>query len=744
MDSPVPAGTDSVESLAVPEHAEYLFGPFRMDVASLQLWKGDQIVPLTPKAFDTLHVLVRHHTRLVRKEELLGAVWPNSFVSEDSLAQNITALRRSLGDDHNQPQYIATVPRRGYRFIAAVTKRSTVEAETAAVAAAAPAPATAAPDAAEQTARAIDSPRPGRRPARLAVPVAAVLILMTASAYLLGRGTNSARTTGVSPLSFTLDAPSGTRLASGGMLSPDGRSIAFVAQDESNGVLRVWVRALDTGIARSIEGTEGAARPFWSPDSASIGFFANGWLKRIGINGGSPPQSLASFVGLTSSGGSWNTGDKILFASYKTGLWAVPAAGGQPSEVTVLDAAKFETAHRWPQYLPDNRHFLFSVASEKPGESGVFVGSLDSKDRVKLLSENAAVYAPPGYLLFMRGRVLLAQPFDVGSLTLSGKPVPVSDDVAPPTTNNNAVVSAASDLLTFGSTSALRMVWFDRAGTPLEELKSPIGLSNPSLSNNQSRLVAGNGTDIWLEELDRGAPTRVVPGTTPMQSPDGAHIAYTNARQSGVADIFVRSTSGPGQDELLVKSDENKFVSDWSRDGRFLVYGSLNRQTKMDLWVVSLQGEHKPTPFMETPFNEFQAQISPDGRWIAYASDESGIWETYVQSFPVAGAKRAISVGGGSEPQWRADGRELFYLGADGKLMSVDVQGVGGELQASRRRALFQTPIPISGEMYSRRNHYVVSSDGQRFLMNAPMNPQGSISMLVNWRTKIGLDSPAE
>jgi len=164
----------------------------------------------------------------------------------------------------------------------------------------------------------------------------------------------------------------------------------------------------------------------------------------------------------------------------------------------------------------------------------------------------------------------------------------------------------------------------------------------------------------------------------------------------------------------------------------------------MDLWVVSLQGEPKPTPFMETPFNEFQAQISPDGKWIAYASDESGIWEAYVQSFPVTGAKRAISVGGGSEPQWRADGRELFYLGADGKLMSVDVQTVGGELQASRRRALFQTPIPISGEMYSRRNHYVVSSDGQRFLMNAPMNPQGSITMLVNWRTRIGIDSPAE
>lgn len=729
MESTPVAKPDATEPAAVPEQAEYTFGPFRMDVASLQLWKGDQVVPLPPKAFDTLRVLVRHHTRLVRKEELLSAIWPNSFVSEDSLAQNITSLRRSLGDDPNQPKYIATIPRRGYHFIAPVERREIVDT-WASVAAASPAASGV------DTAAAAPARRTGMR-ARVLSPLAIVLAIgaLLAASYFVGRRMQSLTGDVAPALSFAVDAPAGARLASGGVLSSDGGAIAFVAQDETTGLLRLWIRTLDTGAARMLAGTEGAARPFWSPDGQSLGFFANGRLKRIGVNGGSA-QTLASFVGLTSSGGSWSSSDEILFASYKTGIWAVSAAGGKPTEVTKLNPEAFESAHRWPQFLPDGRHFIFAVVAEKPGQSGVFAGSLDSPQRTKLLDENAAVFAPPGYLLFIRDRVLMAQPFDTSSLTLADKPVPLVGDVAEPNANNNAVVSGGRDLLTFGGTSDLRLAWFGRDGTAEMEVKSPMGLSNPTLSRDQTRAVVGNGTDIWLLEFDRDAPTRIVPGNTPLLSPDGEHIAYTSARQSGIADIYVRETSGPGRDDLILKSDENKFVNDWSQDGRYLVYGSLNLETKMDLWVLPRFGDARPARFLATPFNEFQAQTSPDGRWIAYASDESGLWEVYVQSFPVPGAKRAISVGGGSEPQWRGDGRELFYLAADGTLMSVDVQA-GDDLQVSRRRSLFRTPIPISGEMYSRRNHYVPSADGQRFLMNAAAGPAGSITMLVNWRSRL-------
>lgn len=703
---------------------EYLFGPFRMDVASLQLWKDSQLISLTPKAFDTLLVLVQHHNRVVRKDELLSAVWPNTFVSEDNLAQNITLLRKCLGDDHNQPQYIATLPRRGYRFIAPVS----VKPDPAAVEIAPPPvhvdpPQIVGPLASEAKAT-----------ARLRIAVAALVVAaIGAGAYVAGRASLPAIE--ANPLSFALDAPTGTHLASGAVLSPDGRSVALIAQDQSTGSVKIWVRALDHGTARMVEGTEGASRPFWSPDGQSLGFFANGRLKRISLSGGSA-QTLASFVGLTSSGGSWSSSDIILFAAYKTGIWAVPAAGGKPTPVTTVDAAHLETAHRWPQFLPDGQHFLFTVAAEEPERSGVFLGSLDSQDRKRLLDDISAVFAPPGFLFFIRDRVLLAQPFDASTHMLSGKPVPMATGVAPPGSNNNSVVSAVPDLLTFGATSELRLAWFDRSGKSLQDVKSPIGLSNMSLSRDQTHVIAGNGTDVWLIDLERDAPTRLTPGNTPMQSPDGSEIAFTSARKSGISDIFIRPTAGAVTDELVIRSAENKFMNDWTKDGRYLVYGSLNPQTKMDLWLAQRQGETTPVPFLTSPFNEFQAQVSPDGRWIAYASDESGIWEVYVQSFPTPGAKRAVSSGGGSEPQWRGDGKELFYLGADGTLMSVDVEA-GASLQVSRRRALFRTPIPISGEMYARRNHYIPSVDGQRFLMNTPEHPQGSITMVVNWRARV-------
>lgn len=727
--------TQDPEAQSPGPPVEYLFGPFRLDVASLQLWRGDEVVALTPKAFDTLLVLIRHRHQLVRKDALINAVWASAFVSEDSLTQSITSLRRALGDDPHQPEYITTVPRRGYRFIAPVTERPSAESgSTAAV---------------EQPAAAsVDHVAvPGQHATASAMPASVVAAprqrswlwtsLAAATAFLLAYLIFYERPTAapeLGSLRFTIAAPPGTRLASGGALSPDSRYLAFVAQDEPSGATRLWIRALNEGEPRALEGTEGASRPFWSPDSQSIGFFASGRVKRVGLVGG-PVQTIAPTVGLTVSGGTWGANATILFASFRSGISAVPASGGDVRPVTELDASARESAHRWPQLLPDGRTFLFSIYSEDAERTGTYVSSLDSSTPVRLVAEPGGISAPSGHLLFIRDQVLMAQPFDAASRRISGTPTPVAGGVFPPSPTSGAHVSAAAgDLLTFGGRSAeTRLTWFDRSGQALGTINAPTTLHNPSLSPDGRYLLAGSGTDVWLIDLERNTPTRIVPGNTPLLSPDAAQIAFTSGRIDGISDVYVRSTTGREEDRLLLRSSENKIVNDWSRDGEYLVYASTNRDTKMDLWVVPTTGDRTPRPLVVTPSNEFQAQISPDGRWIAYASDESGIWEVYVQSFPVLGAKRAMSTGGGSEPQWRPDSRELFYLTPDGTLMSVDVKAADA-LEVTRPRALFKTPIPLSGEMNTRRNHYAVNRDGQRFLVDAASAAESTITVMVNWR----------
>jgi DNA-binding winged helix-turn-helix (wHTH) protein len=727
MESPTPNGeAASGPHLAVPPPTgEYLFGPFRLDVASMQLWRGDDLVTITPKAFDTLLVLIANRDRLLKKDELLAAVWPNSFVSEDSLAQNITVLRRTLGDDPNLPHYIATTPRRGYRFIGPVTERSRKGAASAQPAPQEPVPETPPP-----------APAPPMHDRRIPVWVtrssltaAVVGVLM----FTLGRA--MAPTTGADgpTLTLTVDAPAGSRLASGGVLSPDESSVASVTQDTATGTLRLSIRVLGSGATRHLEGTEGASRPFWSPDSQSVGFFANSKVKRVAAAGGTV-QTLADYVGLTNSGASWGNGI-ILFANFKTGLWAVPETGGAVTRVTELDAAAGEMAHRWPQFLPDQRHFLYSVSADTPERAGVYLGSLDQEPPRKLLDEAAAFLEPSGHLLFIRDHVLLAQPFDARTFALTGTPIPVADDVAGPTNNNNAVVSASGNLLVYGGApSEVRLMWVDRTGAALSRVSAPAALSNPTLTRDGRRALAGNGSSMFLLDLDRDVSTMVGAGSTPFLLASGETIAFTLPAKGGVSDIHLQATTGPPHQQLLLHTDENKFVNDVSRDGQMLVFSSENPQTKMDLHLLPLSGARDARPYLVSRANEFQAQISPDGRWLAYASDESGIWEVYVQAFPAAGGKRAISLGGGSEPQWRADGRELFYLSPDGTLMSVDIQTSGNDVQVSRRRALFRTPIPISGELNMRRNHYVPTADGQRFLMNAADEDDRSIRVLVNWK----------
>jgi len=732
MDPLPPAAKHPVETPPPDAIVEYLFGPFRLEVASMQVSRGDEVVNLTPKAFDTLLVLIRNRHRLVRKDELMSAVWADSFVSEDSLTQNITALRRALGDDSHQPEYISTIPRRGYRFIAPLVERGPGDP---------PAPGATAvlvPAAEPHAASLVPPVRTWKRSPWLWAAGAALLVAVgIASTFVNAPPAATAPVV----LRFTVNSPRGTRLASGGAMSPDRRYLAFIAQDDPSGLAHLWVRALDDGTSRVIEGTEGAGKPFWSPDSQAIGFFAAGTLKRVGVGGG-PVQSLAPVVGLTVSGGTWGSDDVILFASFRSGLNAVPASGGEVSAATHLDAGAQETAHRWPQFLPDGR-FLFSVYSENPDRAGTFVGAIGSKERARVLPEPGGMFAPTGHLLYVKDRVLMAQPFSVSEARVTGTATTLAGDVFPLSPTTGASTSAAGEILTYGGRAPdSQLVWFSRSGERQQTIKAPPNLYNPSISQDLRYLLAGSGTDVWLIDLERDAATRIGAGNSPLISPDGTQIAFTSGRLEGFSEIYVASTVGRGEDRLFLQTRENKVVNDWSRDGRYLVFASTNPQTRTDLWMAPTSGGGAPVALLTTSFNEFQAQLSPDGRWIAYASDESGRWEVYVQSFPVLGAKRAISIGGGSEPQWRRDGRELFYITPDGTLMAVDVSS-GATLQVTRPTPLFKTPIPAPGEMNSRRNHYVASPDGQRFLVNAASDAQESITVLVNWTSKLRAERPA-
>jgi eukaryotic-like serine/threonine-protein kinase len=716
---------------------EYLFGPFRLELASLRLWHGDDVVPLAPKAFDTLLLLVQHRDRLLLKDELLHSLWSDSYVSEDSLTQNITALRRALGDDASNARYIATVPRRGYRFVAPVIERSTTDPVAAPPAAPAPTPPAAA--------AVVEAPPHAAVPAgasrRLLWAALVVLFGIAIGATIVAlRGTTSGNDSGMPPLRLTVDTPPGTRLLTA-IVAPDGNQLALVAEDLQSRTARLWVRARDAGIAQPLTGTEGASHPFWSPDGAHIAFFAGSTLKRVALASGSV-QSIAPTVGLTTSGGTWSTSGSILFANFRSGIFSVPASGGAVTAVTTLDGEAGEDAHRWPSALPDGKHFLYSVISSSPAKSGTYVGTIGSTDATRVLPDVGAMYAPQGYLLFVRERVLMAQAFDQSTLRLTGDPVALATDVVERGVNSTAAISSsANDLLTFstharpGAGKRMRLVWMNRAGVVTGEIKALTSLTNPSLSPDGRQVLAGSGADVWLIDLDREVPTRVVAGNTPLLSPDGRTIAFTSSRDGGVSNIFVRPVAG-GVDTLLVRSGEHKIVNDWSRDGQYLIYATTNARTGLDLWMQPLVGDQPAAPIVATPANEFQAQLSPDGRWLAWASDESGMWEVYVQAFPGGGDKIAISTGGGSEPQWRRDGRELYYLSADVTMKAVEF-APGSPVRVKRAVTLFPAPVPGSGELYARRNHYTVTPDGQRFLINAGDSRDESVAVVAGWTSQL-------
>ncbi|MFN2386020.1 MAG: protein kinase, partial [Thermoanaerobaculia bacterium] len=549
------------------------------------------------------------------------------------------------------------------------------------------------------------------------------------------------------PLRSSIVLPEKTALRSLA-LSPDGRRLVVVARDSSGRNL-LWIRPLDTLSLQALPGTENPSFPFWSPDSRFIAFFADGKLKKIDASSG-PAQTICDAP--INRGGSWSRDGVILFTPVPDGpLYRVSASGGRPEQVTRFDPARGETSHRWPLFLPDGRRFLYLITSfgsaEEPERMGVYAGSLDSKEEKFLVTTKSKLaYAPPGYLLFLREKNLLAQPFDAKSLQIIGDPFPLAEQIQyfPQTANALYSVSESGLLVYQGeSPSALsQMVWLDRGGREVGTLGAPSDQANPRISPDGTRVAldimdhqTGN-MDLWIYPSSGGVATRITSDAAidavPLWSPDGNRLAFMSIR-GGHPDVYQRSSGGEGTEDVLVKSERAKYTSDWSPDGKNLLYRVVDATSNLELWSVPIGGAGKPAPFLKSPFGVSHGQFSPDGRWVAYASNESGRWEIFVAPFPGPGGNWRVTSAGGTEPRWRRDGKELFYLAPDGKLMAVAVKP-GPSFEAGIPTVLFQTRrrVPVSAtDLYS----YDASPDGQRFLVSTDVGEgtSSALTLVLHW-----------
>ena len=523
-------------------------------------------------------------------------------------------------------------------------------------------------------------------------------------------------------------------------MSPDGGRLAFVATDASGRTL-LWIRPLDSIDAQPLAGTEEAVYPFWSPDNRFVAFFAGSKLKKVQATGG-PVQTLCNAP--VPRGGTWNSEGVILFSPVPTDvIYRVSAAGGEPTPLTTLDRSRLENSHRWPHFLPDGRHFLYSVLGGSETR-GIYVGSLGSKEQRRLLDvpNSDALYAS-GYLLFRREATLIAQAFDADKLQLTGEPIPIAEPVAFDAASFQTLFSVSeTGVLAYnvGGSIKTQLAWMDRSGKQIGFIEQPGYYFRPALSPDEKRVAVDNvdvqgNRDIWIIELARGNTTRFTfdPALElwPVWSPDGSRVAFASNR-SGTMDLYQRSASGTGTEEVLLKSELAKTPYDWSKDGRYLLYQVTDPKTQSDLWVLPMQGDEKAFPLLQTQFNERVGRFSRNGRWFAYTSDESGMWEVYVQTFPPSGGKWQISTNGGYNPEWRGDGNELFYIAADKKMMAVEVKGEGATFQRGVPKALFDLRIP---NFFDIRARFAVTADGQKFLINNLVSEQSAapIAMVMNW-----------
>jgi eukaryotic-like serine/threonine-protein kinase len=528
-------------------------------------------------------------------------------------------------------------------------------------------------------------------------------------------------------------------------ISPDGRHVAFSAVS-TDGIQRLWIWSTESARSQAVDATDGAELPFWSPDSRQVAFFAGGKLKRVEVNGRAP-QVLADAP--SGAGGSWNRNGEIIFAPDGAGrLHRVLAAGGSSTPLTTIGPGAGVATHRRPWFLPDGDHFLF--LAQEPGQvaSTVHVATLSEPDRPsRLLSADSEVAYSSGFLIYARGPRLLAHPFDVERLQTTGEPFSIAENLPFQTDRGaySAFSVSSNGIVCYSTDAAARrqFVWFDRSGG-LQRRVGPAGLYRDfHMSPDGHRLVVARYdpdrglNTLWLMDVERGTLSRFTTESRsyvdPVWSGNGRRIAFS-AREKLYFDIHQQGIEANAREEVLLASEASKYVEDWSRDGRFILYGtgsSAAGKAGHDLWILPTFGSRQPRPFLESRFIKDEPRFSPDGQWVAYNSNETGRWEVYVTSFPDAQQKFPVSTTGGIQPQWRVDGRELFYLGLDGTMLSTTVD-VSRGFSAGAPTALFSTGLqrnPGTGQ-------YAVSPNGQRFLLRTDVADDKSqrFAILLNWQ----------
>ncbi len=571
---------------------------------------------------------------------------------------------------------------------------------------------------------------------RLAWGIAAVTgIAAAALAILVVRGGRQSAET----IRLQVSVPTSLAQMGSPRISPDGRFIAFDGAD-STGRRMIWLRPLGSLTADPIPATDNVtARPFWSPDSRHIGFVAGGKLKKVSVAGG-PAQTICD----APSGwdGAWSRDGSILFdGGGGDPIRRVPSSGGVAATAVPIDTGTVG----WPEFLPDGRHFCY-LRRRSGGVDEICIGDLRTGRRRMIgTAESRIEYSPAGYLLFVRDRTLVAQAFDAGSLRLTGEPVPIVDGIG--TGANGLAHFSVSDngVLVYSASGGgfTQLTWTDRTGKHLAQVGVAGNIGTPALAPDEKRVAVrlldpeGTNRDIWVFDLERGTNTRLTfdPGTdtSPVWSPDGSRIAFSSERTPNSFTLFQKLSNGAGGEETLLTSAIPTFPTSWSRDGRYLAYVQ-NSPTGPDIGVLPLFGDRKPIPFLGTPAIETHARFSPDGKWIAYTSDESGRFEVYVQAFPGPGGKWQISTRGGLQPMWRGDGRELYYLTMDGRMMAVSIKTDAGFV-AGVPVPLFDARVPIGPATAL----YAVSADGRRFLLNVPVNSDqiAPLTVVLNWNAEL-------
>jgi eukaryotic-like serine/threonine-protein kinase len=530
-------------------------------------------------------------------------------------------------------------------------------------------------------------------------------------------------------------------------ISPDGRMVAFLGRDAA-GKAGVWVRPLDAFAPYPLQGTEGASRLWWSPDSRFVAFFVGNQLKKSPVAGG-PSQLICEADG--GADGTWGSAGTILFDGRAIDpIRSVAASGGVASQATHPDAAKGEAGHAWPFFLPDGKHFLFLAMPKGANDKAkIHVGALGDTSHTELTPTDSRVEYANGYLVYVLQGTLVAHRFDPSTLKISGEPIPLAEHIGTDVNDAAPFSVSASGALAFlqgGSGTSSELVWVDRTGRDIGKVGEPLAYRDLALSPDESRLAYGladsrtGSEDIWVRDLKREVSSRLTfepkNEVWPVWSPDGTRIAFASDRTGHFA-LMEKDAGGTGADKVLLSRDDAELLpSNWSKDGRWLGFGVLPASRRWDIQLLPMQGEPKPVDYLVTEASERQPAFSPDGRFVAYTSNENGRSEIYVQTLPASGGKWQISNGGGREPQWRADGKELFYNGLADEIFATPV-GLSPKFEPGVPKLLFRRALDTTG---IERNRWVAARDGERFLLNAAHESAGSppFSVVLNWPQTLG------